>query len=166
MTYLILLPSNLQGNIFHIYSFILYMYVYMYVCMHKYGVGLGLEGSSGTCHGRCVKIRGKAAGVIVSFHDMVLWMEHFCRQALSPTCSSLVVFRGMILNVKILVTCILITPPLPLSRSLFLPFSYPTLILIFFPQTHQAQFVLANYNCNWVMAWSVLTYWGHTLKEN
>lgn len=87
------------------------MYVYMYVCMHKYVVGLGLERSSGICHGRCVKIRGKAAGVTVSFHDKVLWMEHFCRQALSPTWSSLVVFSEMILNVKILVTCILFTPP-------------------------------------------------------
>lgn len=140
VTYLILLPSNLHCNISHMYSFILYMNVYMYVCVHKYVVGLGVERNSGTCHGRCVKARGKAAGVHVSFQDIVLWMEHFgqaCHQALSPTWSFLVVFSGMVLNVKILVTCILITPPLPLPRSipLFLPLFLPNFdSYFFFPQ--------------------------------
>lgn len=80
----------------------------------------------------------------------------------SSTFTHLVVFSGMVLNVKILVTCILITPPLPLSRSisLFLLLFLPNFNSYFFPQTHQVQFVLVNYYCKWVMAWSVLTYLG------
>lgn len=137
VTYLILLPNNLHCNIFHMYSFILYMNVCMYVCVHKYVVGLGVERNSGTCHGRRVKARGKEAGVLVSFQDIALRMEHFCQachQALSPTWSSLVVPSGMVLNVKILVTCILITPPLSLPRSipLFLPLFLPNFDSYFF----------------------------------